>query len=379
VSVPTERACASVDVGAIAANVARLRGELAPGTGLCAVVKADGYGHGAVRTARAAQAGGAGWIAVVAAQEAAALREAGIEGPVLVMGALTATELEIALRAHADIVVWEPAFLEAVADVASAVTGGPARVHVKLDTGMGRLGTRDPQVATALVQRAADDDRLELVGAMTHVATADERADLFMAEQLGRFRAWAEPLRARHAGLVLHAANSAATLRDPATHFDLVRCGIAIYGLDPFGRDPAEQGLVPALTLMARVGAVKPLRAGESTGYGRRFVAERDTVLATVPIGYGDGWRRGLTNAADVLIGGRRFAQVGTVSMDNVTVDLGPDGAGVAVGDVVTLLGTDGTERILAEDVARALGTINYEVTCGLLPRVPRHSVGGGA
>jgi len=374
VTVPAQRACATVDVAAIAANVARLRDVLCDDTQLCAVVKADGYGHGAVRAARAAQHGGATWLAVVAAQEAAALRAAGIEGPILVMGALTADELELALGARADVVAWEPGFLDAVAALKPVA---PARIHVKLDTGMGRLGTRDPDVATALAERAAAQNGLELVGAMTHFATADEPGDTFMDEQLARFRAWALPLRERHPGLLLHAANSAATLRDPATHFDLVRCGVAIYGLDPFGRDPDEQALVPALTLTARVGAVKPLLTGQSTGYGRRFVARRDTVLATVPIGYGDGWRRGLTNATDVLIGGRRFPQVGTVSMDNITVDVGPDGSGVAVGDRVTLIGSDGDERILAEDLARTLGTINYEVTCGLLPRVPRHTVGG--
>ena len=370
---PPERACATVDVAAIAANVTRLRRALGDGTRLCAVVKADGYGHGAVRAALAARRGGATWLAVVAAQEAAALRAGGVEGPILVMGALTDHELDLALGAHADVVAWEPGFLDAVV---ARNPGPPARVHVKLDTGMGRLGTRDPEAATALVERAAGEAALELVGAMTHFATADEPQDTFMGEQLERFRAWADPLRERHPGLLLHAANSAATLRDPATHFDLVRCGVAIYGLDPFGRDPDEQGLTPALTLTGRVGAVKPLRAGESTGYGRRFVADRDTVIATVPIGYGDGWRRGLTNAADVLIGGRRYPQVGTVSMDNVTVDVGPDGGGVAVGDRVTLIGSQGDERILAEDVARALRTINYEVTCGLLPRVPRYTVG---
>jgi alanine racemase len=165
----------------------------------------------------------------------------------------------------------------------------------------------------------------------------------------------------------VHAANSAATLRDPATHFDMVRVGVAIYGLDPFGQDAAARELEPALALVSRVAAVKRCARGESVGYGRRFVAERDTVIATVPVGYGDGWRRALTNNADVLIGGRRFPVVGTVSMDNVTVDVGPDG-GVAVDDEAVLLGGE----ITAEEIARRLGTINYEVTTGLLPRAER-------
>jgi alanine racemase len=151
----------------------------------------------------------------------------------------------------------------------------------------------------------------------------------------------------------------------------MVRCGVAIYGLDPFQRDPAEQGLEPALELRSYLAEVKRCEAGESAGYGRRFVAERDTVLAVLPIGYGDGWRRGLTNNSDVLVGGERRPLVGTVSMDNVTVDLGPRPT-AAVGDEVVLIGRQGSERITAEEVARRLDTINYEVTCGLTPRVPR-------
>lgn len=360
----TVRAQARVNVAAIARNVARLAAA-APGSATCAVVKADGYGHGAVAAARAALEGGAAWIAVVGAQEARELREAGIACPLLVMGALTADELDVALAARADVVAWTDELLDAVA------ARGGGRVHVKLDTGMGRLGTRDPAQATRLARRAADTAGLELVGAMTHFATADERGDDFFGEQLARFTAWVTELRAAGLDVLAHAANSAAVLRDPRAHFDLVRVGVGIYGLDPFGEDPVPHGLEPALELVSWAAAVKPIAPGESAGYGRRFVAEQPGWIATVPLGYGDGWRRGLTNAAAVLAGGRRLPQVGTVSMDNVTVDLGPDPA-VAVGDEVVLIGARGGERILAEDVARALGTINYEVTCGLLPRVPR-------
>lgn len=361
----TVRAQARVNLAAITRNVTTLAAA-APGSALCAVVKADGYGHGAVTAARAALAGGATWLAVVSAQEAAELRTAGIvEPPILVMGALTTSELDIALTARADIVVWTEGLLDAIG------ARGGGRVHIKLDTGMGRLGTRDPADATALARRAASVPGVELVGAMTHFATADEPGDTFFAEQLSRFTAWVEQLRAANLDVIAHAANSAAVLRDPASHFDLVRVGVGIYGLDPLGVDPALRGLEPALELVSWAAAVKPIAAGESVGYGRRFVADRPGWVATVPVGYGDGWRRGLTNAATVLIGGRRFPQVGTVSMDNVTVDLGP-GTGAAVGDEVVLIGTRGAARILAEDIARTLGTINYEVTCGLLPRVPR-------
>jgi alanine racemase len=275
------------------------------------------------------------------------------------MGALDPEELAVALDADADVVAWSEEFLGALPS--------NARVHVKLDTGMGRLGTRDAGLATRLADAAGD----RLAGLMTHFATADEPDNPFMDEQLGRFRAWVQPLRDRHPDAVVHAANSAATLRDPATHFDMVRPGVALYGMDPFGEDPVAQALEPVLTLATKVLAVKDAAPGESAGYGRRFVAREPTQLATLPIGYGDGWRRALTNNADVLIGGRRFPLVGTVSMDNITVDLGLD-SGVQVGDEAVLIGAQGPERILAEEVARRLDTINYEVTCALTPRVVR-------
>ena len=352
------RAVARIDRDAIAHNTARLA-RAAERAAVCAVVKSDGYGHGAMTAARAALDGGATWLAVAAAQEASELRAAGIGARLLVMGALDAEELAVALDADADVVAWTEEFLSGLPS--------RARVHVKLDTGMGRLGTRDPEVATRLAEQAAE----RLAGLMTHFATADERDNPFMDEQLERFRAWVDPLRERFPDAVVHAANSAATLRDPGTHFDMVRPGVAIYGMDPFGSDPFEQELEPALTLATKVLAIKDAAAGESAGYGRRFVAREPTQLATLPIGYGDGWRRALTNNADVLIGGRRFPSVGTVSMDNITVDLGLD-SGVQVGDEAILLGAQGPERILAEELARRLDTINYEVTCALTPRVVR-------
>jgi alanine racemase len=366
------RALARVNVAAIERNVARLRRELTGGAALCAVVKADGYGHGAVPAARAALAGGATWLAVAAAAEAAELRGAGIEAPVLVMGALSDSELDVALGARADVVAWHEDFVAAV-----AARGGGA-VHVKLDTGMGRLGTRDGEQATRAVEAAAAGGGVRLAGAMTHFATADERGDAFLGEQLERFRAWVSGIRAAHPGVLVHAANSAALLRERATHFDLVRAGVAVYGLDPFGEDPAARELEPALELRSYVAEVKPIAPGESAGYGRRFVATEPTHLATLPIGYGDGVRRALTNNADVLVGGARRPLVGTVSMDNITVDLGTPPAG-AVGDDAVLIGAQGTERITAEEVALRLQTINYEVTCGLLPRVPRSHHRDGA
>jgi alanine racemase len=359
---------ARVNVSAVERNAARLRGALAPGAALCAVVKADGYGHGAAPAARAAVAGGAAWLAVATAEEARALRSAGITGRVLVMGAVSDEELPVAIAAGADLVAWSETFVDAVAGSAVAQ---PVRIHVKLDTGMGRLGTRDCRQALEVAERIVSwSPALELAGAMTHFATADEDPG-FLAVQLARFQPFAEAIRGRRRDAMIHAANSAATLREPAAHYDLVRCGIAIYGCDPMHRDPADQQLEPALELTSYVAAVKRARPGDSAGYGRKFVAERETWLATLPIGYGDGVRRALTNNCDVLIGARRYPLVGTVSMDNVTVDLGPVPA-ASVGAEAVLIGARGSERITAEEVATRIGTINYEVVCGISARVPR-------
>ncbi len=346
------RALARVDVGAIERNCARLAAAVAPAR-LCAVVKADGYGHGAVPAARAALAGGATSLAVATAREAESLRAAGVDAPLLVMGALAPAELRIAIAARAEVVAWREAFVAALPP--------DLRVHVKLDTGMGRLGTRDPDEASRVVEAAGS----RLAGLMTHFATADDD-QAFVDEQLRAFGAWT----ARHPGIARHAANSAAALGRPDARYDMVRCGIAVYGMDPFHRDPADHGLEPALELLSYVAEVKRIAPGQSAGYGRRFIAERETWLGTIPIGYGDGVRRALTNNASVLVDGRRVPLVGTVSMDNITVDLGPEP--VAYGAEAVLIGARGSERILAEDLARALGTINYEITCGISQRVPR-------
>ncbi len=360
------RALARVNLAAIERNVARLCRELGGGVSMCAVVKADGYGHGAAAAARAATAGGAAWLAVATAEEALELRADGIEVPVLVMGAISEEELPVALAARADLVAWSDEFVRQ----ALAHARGPVRLHVKLDTGMGRLGTRDERAALELAGAVLAAPELELTGVMTHFATADEDEE-FVAEQLRRFSPFVAELRRRSPELIAHAANSAATLRSPASRLDLVRCGIAIYGGDPMNQDPDPLGLEPALELSSYVAAIKRAAPGESAGYGRRFVAERETWIGTVPIGYGDGVRRALTNNCEVLVRGVRRPLVGTVSMDNITIDLGPE-TDVVLGERVILIGRDGDARVSAEEVARRIGTINYEILCGISNRVPR-------
>jgi alanine racemase len=364
------RALARINLAAIERNVQRLRSALSPGAGFCAVVKADGYGHGAAQVAAAALSGGADRLAVAGAQEAVQLRRAGFrETPLLVMGALSDVERRDALQADADVVVWHE---RQVREVQAA---GGGRVHIKLDTGMGRLGTRDVGQATRVLEAAQTTPGVQAVGVMTHFATADERdGDGFFEHQLELFSTWASEMKQTWPELIAHAANSAATLREPASHFDMVRCGIAVYGMDPFGADPLDVGLQPALELFSYVAEVKECRPGQSAGYGRRFIAAQDTWIAVLPIGYGDGWRRALSGGCEVLIDGRRQALVGTISMDNVTVDLGGEDADAdcMLGAEAVLLGAQGDQRITAEEIARRLHTINYEITCGLTPRVLR-------
>jgi len=357
------RALARINLAAIERNCARLRAGLREGSALCAVVKANGYGHGAVAAARAAQGGGADWIAVAAAGEAAELRAAGIAGPLLVMGAISAAELPLALDADADIVAWSPLFVAALR--ASGRSG--IRVHVKLDVGMGRLGTRDAGALARLAEQVAGAPELELAGATTHLPCADADRDGTRA-QVARFTAFGERVRALAPHALLHAANSAATLSLPDSHLDLVRCGIAIYGLDPFGIDAAAHGLEPALELSSYVAALKPLAPGESVGYGSTFTATEPTWIATLPIGYGDGFHRAWEKRGTVVIGGQPRPLAGRVSMDNITVDVGPDPSGVREGDPAVLVGPGQS----AERLASQVGTIDYEITTALTDRVTR-------
>jgi alanine racemase len=366
-----ERAAARIDFDAVRANCARLKSELGEAE-LCAVVKADGYGHGADGCASAALAGGATRLAVATAVEAEQVGRRYQHIPLLTMGALTAEDVDIVLAAGSEVAVWRDGFRALLADRARA-QGRPARVHVKFDSGMGRLGNPDLKETLALARACDADPNLELAGVWTHFATADEPDSDFFDEQLSRFEALAAAVKAEFPPVVAHAANSAAVLRDSRSHFDMARCGVAIYGLDPFQGDPAEHGLAPALSLRSYVADVKRFAPGDSAGYGQRWRAPVETCVGVVPLGYGDGVRRGLSNNAEVLVGGRRRPLVGTVSMDNITIDLGPE-TEVEPGAEAVLIGAQGEDAILAEEVAARLDTINYEVTCGISARVPRRS-----
>jgi alanine racemase len=367
-----ERATARIDYGALSANCARLKAELGEAE-LCAVVKADGYGHGADASAAAALDGGATRLAVATAGEAEQIGRRFQHVPLLTMGALTVEEVDGVISAGSELGLWREDFRRLLADRARA-HGHRARVHVKYDSGMGRLGNRDAGEVVELARACAADPSLELAGIWTHFATADELDSAYFGEQLDRFEEVAKAVKGEHPEVLVHAANSAAVLRDRRSHFEMVRCGVAIYGLDPFQRDPAEQGLRPALSLCSYVADVKDFPAGAGAGYGQRWKAPVDTRVGVIPLGYGDGVRRALTNNADVLVRGRRHPLVGTVSMDNITIDLGPE-TEVRPGDEAILIGSQGEEQILAEELAARLDTINYEVTCAISARVPRRPV----
>jgi alanine racemase len=319
----------TVDLGAIRRNAATLLRAL-DGAELWAVVKANGYGHGALDAARAAVAGGASALCVATVPEALALRAELADARILVLGPHAGREVAEAAEARLELVVAD----------GEVPPGVP--VHLKLDTGMGRYGLAE-----------LPEPPVEVVGLMTHLATADSDP-AFAARQVERFREATAP----YAHLTRHAANSAAALRLPEARFDAARCGIAIYGLSPFGEDPAADGLEPALLWRSHLAQVKRLEAGESTGYGRRFVAERPTWIGLVPVGYGDGFRRGMTGT-EIRVAGERRRVVGTVSMDSFAVELDRE---LPVGTPVVLLG----HGVLAEDHARVAGTINYELACGL-------------
>lgn len=370
---------AEVDLGAIAANAAALARHAAPAR-LCAVVKADGYGHGAVEVARAALEGGADVLAVALAAEGAELRAAGIGARILVLSQASCDELDDLVGHDLDATVYTD---EGVQDLAAAAAragraADPVRVHLKIDTGMHRVGVQPADAAT-LAKAIDAAPALSLASAFTHCAVADEPGNPFTDVQLERFDAVLAELAA--AGIEVpcqHAANTAAAIDHPAARRDLVRVGIGLYGIDPSPALAGRVPLVPALSLHARVSHVKRVAAGEGISYGLRYRPERDTTIATVPLGYADGLPRRLGElGGTVLVGDRAVPIAGSVTMDQILVDCGDDR--VEVGDEVVLLGRQGDVEVRAADWASTLGTIAYEVVCGISPRVPRRYVGGGS
>ncbi|MGH9171347.1 MAG: alanine racemase [Acidimicrobiales bacterium] len=373
-----------IDLSAIEHN-ARVLAAIAAPAELCAVVKADAYGHGAVEVAGAALAGGATSLAVAIEEEGVELREAGIDAPVLVLAEPVAGSMAEMLHHRLVPTLYTPEGLEVVRrTAAAAATPGPVPVEVKIDTGMHRVGA-DPARLVGFLQAMAGAPELALDGLWTHLAVADEPESDFTGEQLRRFAAALSGVAA--AGLSrprrLHAANTAGAIAWPESRLDVVRCGIGIYGCSP---SPAlaplvaaaataagfPEGLRPALSWISQVGLVRELEAGERLSYGLLAPLPARATVATVPLGYADGIPRAyFSGGGEVLVNGSRRRLAGTVTMDQVVVDCGADRA-VAKGDEVVLIGRQGAESITADDWAGNLDTVNYEVLTRIGPRVPR-------
>ncbi|MCU0604033.1 MAG: alanine racemase [Desulfobacterales bacterium] len=375
---------AEVDLGAVAHNVRELRRCADPRAKVMAVVKADGYGHGAVEVARTALANGAEWLGVARLPEAVPLREAGFDVPILVFGYTPPAEagrlIDLDLRQS----VYSAAAARAYSAVAAAL-GQRIRVHLKVDTGMGRLGMVPATLSGKTPGHAVGEDfireataiarlpGLETEGIFTHFAASDSADTSYAERQLSLFLEVLAALRAAGLEFALrHAANSAAVIALPASHLDLVRPGIALYGLKPSDEvDLAAVSLKPAMALKTRIIHLKPVPAGTCISYGMTYRTPSPTVIATVPAGYADGFRRLFSSRGEMLVGGRRVPVVGRVCMDLTMLDVGSV-PGVRVEDEVVVFGRQGGASISADDLARALGTINYEIVCDLTARVPR-------
>ena len=369
-----------VDLDAITHNVATLKQRVGDAA-MMTVVKADGYGHGLVESARAARAGGADWLGVAVLEEALALRRAGDTGPLLSWLAVPGEDYAGAIEAGVDLTAYSVAEVDEIAAAARAV-GLRARLQLKVDTGLRRGGASDAQWP-GLVEAAADAEQtgaLRVVGIWSHFACSDEPDH---PSNEAQERAFVQALKVVDAvGLepeVRHLSNSAGALLRPWSAYDLVRCGIASYGLSPAPDvvTSAELGLRPAMTARARLAVVKRLPAGSSVSYGHTWTAERDTVVGVVPAGYGDGVPRHASSRAPTLVGDRRAPVAGRVCMDQFVVDLGPDFDG-AVGDPVVLFGDGADGAPTAQDWAEACDTISYEIVTRIGGRFTRRHVGGG-
>ncbi len=362
---------ARVHLGNIGDNLRAIRAAVGPARKVLIAVKANGYGHGAVEVSRMAEATRtADWLGVATVPEGRELREAGLRLPILKLGPTFPWEMKAAVEAGLTLSVCSREEAEAVAR-AVCEAGRPASVHLKVDTGMGRVGV-SPAEAPELARLVVDLPGVVLEGVFTHLPVSDAADVTFTREQVLRFRTTAGLVQeAARRRLVIHCANSGAVLGHDPAWLDMVRPGIMIYGFRPDPETPATIPLKPGMSLLTRVSFVKPVARGTSIGYGRTWVAPVDTNVATIPAGYADGFNRLFSNRGRVLIGGRSYPLVGRVCMDQSMVDLGPE-TDVRVGDEVVLMGRSGNEEIRCEEWAEKLGTITYEVTCQVSPRVER-------
>jgi alanine racemase len=364
---------AEIDLAALAANYRAVRERVGAGVGVMGVVKADAYGHGAVECARRLAAEGAEWFGVASPDEAFELRRAGVTQNILSFGGFWDGQAGECLRQRITPVVYRLDMAEAL-DAAAREAEAVADVHVKIDTGMGRLGVRYDEAAE-FASKLCEFSSVRVDGLMTHFAAADEpRRDCFTEEQFRHFREAVAAFRGRgHAPTYEHAANSAATFAHPETRGNMVRPGGVLYGLwrDVLPPQADAPEFRPVMSVRTRVTLLKRVHAGETLGYGCTFEAAREMLVATVTAGYADGYARALSNRGRVIVRGRLAPVVGRISMDLTLLDV-TDVPGVETGDVVTVLGEGEGLSVPAEDIAQTAGTLSYEITCGISARVPR-------
>jgi alanine racemase len=369
----SQRAWVEIDLQALSENVQQFKQFLSPRTQLMAVVKADAYGHGAVTVAQTALKSGANWLGVATVPEGIELREAGIQAPILILGAAqTPEQIQAIAQWKLQPTLCSPKQAFIFSNVLETINySSPIPVHIKLDTGMSRLGT-NWQEATDFVQLVQRLPHLKIASIYSHLATADSPDTAIMQEQHQRFEEAIAQIK--NTGIKipsLHLANSAATLADPQLHYDMVRVGLGVYGLSPASHLNHQVRLQPVLQVKARITQVKTIPAGTGVSYGHQFIAPKEMRLAVVGIGYADGVPRNLSNKMQVLLRGQRVPQIGAITMDQLMIDVStiPD---LQEGEVVTLLGKEGQEQITADDWATQLNTISWEILCGFKHRLPR-------
>ena len=371
----TDRAWVEINQAALYQNVKTIKQLLSPKTSLMAVVKADAYGHGAVTVAKTVLEAGGEALAVSTLQEGIDLRLADIDAPILVLGAInTIEEIEAFSRWDLEATLCSPQQAQVFAETLRK-TGKTLPVHLKLDTGMSRLGVLWEE-AVAFVSLIQQFQELEIKSIYSHLATADEKEESFMWLQKSRFDRAIEQLKTslNYTPPCLHLANSAGTLRDRSLHYDLVRVGLALYGLSPSPKFASIAPLEPVLQVKARITQIKDLPAGAGVSYGHKYITDRPCRIAVVGIGYADGVPRNLSNRLQVLWKGQKLQQIGAITMDQLMLDV-TSCDNIQVGEIVTLIGKEGQQSLTADDWAQQLGTISWEILCGFKHRLPRLAV----
>lgn len=363
-----------IDLAAIRSNLQVCKNSIGGQAKLLAVVKANAYGHGSVEVARAAVDAGAEYLAVAIPEEGLRLREAGLNANILILGAILPESADMAVENDLIATVFTPEQVLAL-EAAAKKRNKPCRVHIKIDTGMNRIGLKTEKELTNLLTVCGECRFVTVEGMFTHFAVSEIADKSFTRYQAERFMAMDRAAKSMGYRLLLHAANSGAILELPELRFDMVRAGIAMYGYHPAGGGAAFEGLIPVMSWYTRVTHVKEIQPGETVSYGRRFTAKEPVRVATLPVGYGDGYKRCLTGKSRVLLNNEFAPVLGTICMDQMMVDV-THIPGVEVGDTAVLMGKQGERSITADDLADMANTISYEILLSINERVPRTYIG---